>query len=329
MASRYKGLVLAAGFGTRLRPLTDYYPKPLVPFAGTNPLSIAIAKLENIGIKDIAINSHYHANQIADVVNSIQRANTSLALYLSFEPEILGTGGALNPLRSWLGDAPLVIINGDVVSTVSLVELIKTHENQNACASMALLPSVIAGESAVYHRDGLIKSISKSAPLTGATPGNFACAQVITKKFLDLIPKQGAFDIISKGYLPAIAADLSIASFVHDGYWHDLGTPKSYLRALLNIFDMPAHSNKGRLGSDFPSTNMNFDSSQQTLIHPDARISSQAKVGRRTVIEAGAVIGDNSVVTESIILPGANISAGETIHRMIIGSDFRLNVSLD
>ncbi|MBM4251002.1 MAG: NDP-sugar synthase [Deltaproteobacteria bacterium] len=325
MESKYKGLVLAAGFGSRLKPLTDYYPKPLVPFAGNTPLSLAISKFENFGIKDIAINCHYRSDQIQQAVNSIQRSNSSLKLKLSHEPDILGTGGALNPLKTWLGDASLVIINGDVVSTLRLEDLVHAHKDHAACATMALLSSVIPGESAVYHRDGKIKAITKKEPLAGAVPGNFACAQVVSRQFLELLPADGTFDIISEGYLPALAANLPIASFIHKGYWHDLGTPKSYFGALLNLFDLASST----ASENFATSKMVLDHPRQTLIHQEARIDSLAKIGPKTILEKGATVAKNAVVMESVILPGAQVGAGENIHRMIIGAEFRLNISFD
>lgn len=327
MASKYKGLVLAAGFGTRLRPLTNAFPKPLVPFAGTTPLALAVSKLVSLGVESIAVNSHYHSDQIYSATSLSQKMFPDVALKLSHEPEILGTGGALNPLRSWLGDSPLIIINGDVVSSISLTDLVEIHESRRACATMALLPKVIQGETSVFHNNGLIKAISKSEIPSNASSGNFACAQIITKTFVDLLPHEGSFDIISKGYLPALASSLTVAAYIHCGYWHDLGTPKSYLSALLDLFNLPTDALEKTLQLNLRSNQMNLDLSKQSLVHQRARIGAQVVLGPRVIVEADSVLGDRCHITESIILPGAQVSAGETIHRMIIGKDFRLDTA--
>src|SRR4051812_38455198 len=107
-----KGVVLAAGFGTRLRPLTELYPKPLIPFAGTTPLELALWQLGRAGIDENAVNSHHRP----DLIDAYVASNPlKQKLKVSHETEILGTGGCYNPLRAWQGDNDLVVLNGDVV----------------------------------------------------------------------------------------------------------------------------------------------------------------------------------------------------------------------
>jgi NDP-sugar pyrophosphorylase family protein len=103
-----KAVVLAAGLGTRLRPFTCAVPKPLLPVWGDTMLSRVVRHLRDLGVKDIAVNCHY----LADQVKEWCAANGCLAVH---EPEILGTGGVLNPLRGWIGDDDFYLVNGDIV----------------------------------------------------------------------------------------------------------------------------------------------------------------------------------------------------------------------
>ena len=103
-----KAIVLAAGFGTRLRPLTCAVPKPLLPVWGVPMLERTVAMLRERGVEDIAVNCHYLHGQ----VEAWCAANGCRAVY---EPEILGTGGVLNPLREWIGGDDFYLVNGDIV----------------------------------------------------------------------------------------------------------------------------------------------------------------------------------------------------------------------
>ena len=103
-----KAIVLAAGLGTRLRPLTTVCPKPLMPVWGEPMLARVVALLRSWGVEDIAVNCHY----LHDQVEEWCAANGCRAVY---EPEILGTGGVLNPLRDWIGEDDFYLVNGDIV----------------------------------------------------------------------------------------------------------------------------------------------------------------------------------------------------------------------
>ena len=111
-----KAIVLAAGFGTRLRPLTLSRPKPLLPVMGEPMLARILDMLVSWGVEDITVNAHYLADQIEDFVKEYQGdAAKGVKISVSREDEILGTGGALRPLKSWIGDEPFWLVNGDIV----------------------------------------------------------------------------------------------------------------------------------------------------------------------------------------------------------------------
>ena len=111
-----KAIVLAAGFGTRLRPLTLSRPKPLLPVMGEPMLARILDMLVSWGVEDITVNAHYLADQIEDFVKEYQGdAAKGVKISVSREDEILGTGGVLRPLKSWIGDEPFWLVNGDIV----------------------------------------------------------------------------------------------------------------------------------------------------------------------------------------------------------------------
>src|SRR5690606_22359178 len=125
-------------------------------------------------------------------------------LELSHETELLGTGGVYGPLRDWQGDSDLLVLNGDIVSDMDLEALVDTHRKTRAFATMAMLPEVIPGENGFFcNRQGEIVAFGKEGP-PDAAARNFACAQILSRRFIDTLPPSGAFGIIETGYLPAL-----------------------------------------------------------------------------------------------------------------------------
>ena len=230
-----KGMVLAAGFGTRLRPITNLYPKPLVPFLGSTPLELATRRLSDAGIEEVAINGHYLAEQIESFVRSGKKQGKRL--HYSFEPEILGTGGAYNPIRPWLGtEHHLLAYNGDVLTHIDLTALIQFHFDGKFVATMAVLPKPIAEESGVYCSHDQVLGFGKSPP-DKTTARNFACVQILSPQFLQQLPTEGSFDIISQGYQPILNQGLKVGAFLYDGYWEDIRNLRIYLSAQLALLD--------------------------------------------------------------------------------------------
>ena len=320
-----KGVVLAAGLGTRLRPLTDRYAKPLIPFAGSTPLELALWRLAQLGVKDVAINSHHHADQIAAAVAANPfRQN----LKLSHEPEILGTGGVYNPLRSWQGHDDLLVINGDIISTIDLGALCRRHQESAALATMALLPAVIPGESAVFHQNDVVVGIGKTPPAGGAAvqAGNYGCIQILSRAFVDLLPTSGTFDVINAGYLPALAHGLKISAYVHQGFWHDIRTPQFYWLALKDYLASAERdpSDPVGLASCHKQRQVTFERRGTVLVNAASRIAPSAKLGPFVIVEGGCEIGADVLISDSLLLPGARVVEGAVVKNAIIGKDLRI-----
>lgn len=311
-----KGLVLAAGLGNRLKPLTDRWPKPLVPFLGAQPLILALWRLKQAGITDIAINTHHLAAQIAEFAKT---KPFGLQLRVAHEPEILGTGGVYNPLRTWLGTADLVVLNGDVVSDMPVAPLVTMHQTKSALATMAVLGHVLPGEAGVHHKNGQIVGIGKQ-PIQGASVGNFACAQVLSPKFLDRLPKTGAFDVIAQGYVPFIAEKAALFTHVYAGYWHDMGNEARYLAAVNEALSL---DDKGWGAIGLPDCHKALGRTLrrtrgQSLVDATAVISAGATLGPNVVIENGAVIGANVHIENAVILPSVHVADGLSVSNTII-----------
>lgn len=225
------GFILAAGFGTRLRPLTDLRPKPMIRFFGAPLLDLALFRLRSAGIQDIAVNAHYMASSIED---GVRASPWGQGVQVSIEkPVILGRGGAYIPLRGWFGNKTIIAINGDVISDMDVRAALDAHRKAGAIATMMVLPRPLGRDNAVYcNVDGRIGTIAKAPPGSGGpwTARGFACLQVLEPEFLDYLPQEGESDILG-AYARAISEGKIVTSFIHDGFWHDLGSPQQLFAA--------------------------------------------------------------------------------------------------
>ncbi len=325
MPAGLKGMVLAAGLGTRLRPLTDLYAKPLIPFLGTTPLELALWRLRAIGVSDIAVNSHYHSGQIAA---ALQAHPLGLDLHLSHEPEILGTGGCYNPVKSWQGEDDLLVINGDVVSSVDVGALWKLHRESSSIATMALLPNVIPGESAVFYQNGRIVGFGKTKPPSAlsAPAGNFACVQVFKRAFLDLLPQSGSFDVISKGYQVALAQGHKVSAFVHEGVWHDIRNPAFYWLAVKDFLENEGRVDPVGIAACRAARGLKSLRNGSVLSDASSRLGAGISYSGAVMIEPGSEVGDGASLENCLLLPGAKVAAGAVEKSVILGENLRIAI---
>lgn len=312
------GLILSAGLGQRLRPLTEFWPKPLIPFLGTTPLALAVKALLNFGIEEIWINTHYKASDFPQYINILPNK-----VYLKHEPDILGTGGALNFLREKLNSRNALIINGDVIADFNLECLYQTHINSGAIATMMLLKDVIPGETPVWHDERYILGIQRE-PLVNVTPSNFACAQIITPQFLELLPKLGAFDIINFGYRKALSEKLPIAYSPHNGFWSDIGSIESYYKTMISFVTGSPHFPRWKL---LESLNINETRRWHSLppilegssILDATKVSSNSKFITSSFVDEKAHIEFPCEIRNSIVLPGGFVQKNQKVISCIVG----------
>src|SRR5215510_6608852 len=137
-----KAMILAAGLGTRMRPLTEHCPKPLLPLLLQPMLDHTLAQLQRYGVRDVIINLHHQAEQLVQWLGDGSR--WAMRLCLSFEPEILGTAGALKRVEPWLSDAPFLVLNADVWLDVDLHALEHWHRQRQALLTMVVRPDPAA-----------------------------------------------------------------------------------------------------------------------------------------------------------------------------------------
>jgi NDP-sugar pyrophosphorylase family protein len=306
-AKRLRALVLAAGLGTRLRPLTDLVPKPLLPVTGVPLLGYTLAQLAALGCEEVAINLHYLGDQIR------QRFGTSFAgmrITYSEEPVLLGTLGAFGPLRELFAPADRVLlINGDSLCEWPLRRLLRRHLASGAQATLLLAsrpaPADFGGGVGIDRR-GRILSFYAGAEEAGEVAHRhvFAGAHVISPRLLELIPPGVAFsDIVRDLYIPLLKdPQIVLDTMVTARRWHDLGTPQRFLDG---VVDWARAGWPERLW-------------RRSWISPEAGIGTGASV-KSAAVEAGARVGEGAQVERSVLLPGAKVGKGCVVRDSIVG----------
>lgn len=306
---RLRALVLAAGLGTRLRPLTELVPKPLLPVTGVPILGHTLAQLAAAGCEAVAVNLHHLGGQIR------QRFGASIAgipITWSEEPELLGTLGAFWPLRDFFAPADLVLlINGDSLCPWPLRRLIRKHLAGTAKAGDAKATLLLAsrpdpaqfGGGVGVDREGRIVSFWPGDPERGEVVRRhvFAGAHVFSPDLLAGIGPQKA-DIVRNCYVPLLDEGATLQSLTTPRRWHDLGTPQRYLEAVID---------QARAG--WPERLW-----RRAWISPEAAIGSGAKV-RSSAVEAGVQVGEGARVERSVLLPGARVGQGSMVRESILG----------
>lgn len=236
-----KAMVLAAGLGTRLRPLTDHRPKALVTLAGHTLLEIALTRLRAAGITEVIVNTHHFADQVEQFVKS---RDFGMRVEMSHEKVLLDTGGGIKH-AAWFfvedgsdRQAPILVHNVDVISSIDLKKMIQTHTESGALATLAVAAressrqlifdqnGLLCGRRAGHNaQPGLVKFAQRTHEFA------FAGIHVISPQIFSLIPEAGAFSIID-AYLRLAAEAKTIAAFRADEYyWRDLGKPESIAAA--------------------------------------------------------------------------------------------------
>lgn len=232
-----KAMILAAGLGTRLRPLTNDRPKALVTVGGQTLLEIALARLRRFGVGEVIINTHYHAGMIVDYLKA--KGNFGMRIELSLEEDLLDTGGGLRKAAAFFEDgAPFVLHNVDVVSSFDLGRMLRFHKACNALATLAVQRRE-SSRYLLFDQEGRLcgrrlvregqEQIAQRAAKMEALP--FAGIHVISPAIFAAMTERGAFSIID-AYLRLVAGGEKIVSFRNDEcYWRDLGRAE-HLRAV-------------------------------------------------------------------------------------------------
>lgn len=227
-----KAMILAAGLGTRLRPLTNTIPKPLLPVAGTPLIVWNLLLLKRHGFHDVVVNLHHLGPMIEQTLGN--GSKFGLRITYSQEPMILGTGGGIKQAEPYFSGGPVLVLNGDTLFELDLGDLCAFHRARKAAATLVLRedPDAVRwGLVEVGAEDRIVRitgrGVSSSVP---TTPRMFAGVHIVSLHLLRDAQKGAASSIIDP-YVAAIERGETLLGYDLKGYWSDIGTAERYAQA--------------------------------------------------------------------------------------------------
>ena len=312
-------MVLCAGFGTRLRPLTDKVPKPLVPLCGVPLLRYNFALLKNAGVTEIVVNTHHLGGEMEKGAKAIA-TGLDVDLHISREEKhILGTGGGVRRAQPLLGQGTFFLLNGDMIFDVDLGAALAAHRAAGAVATMVLAPYPRGATYAAVEVDAAMnvrRIAGRGAP---ADPSlvrtHFTGVHVLEPELIARLPAEGESDINRTAYVRAIHDGAKVIGFMQNGYWGDLGAPRSLLRAHLDVLEGRVPLARFRPGAD-PFAGCE-ERAPGVFVHPSARVEAPlrapALIQANAAVEKGATLGPGLSIG-----PGARIDSGAHVERAVL-----------
>jgi len=300
-----KAMILAAGFGTRLFPLTIDRTKPAIPFLGKPLVGYVAEYVSRFGFRDIVVNLHHQPESVIQALGDGGRFGVHID-YTREEPKIRGTSGALDNARHLLGDDTFLVVNGKIITDIDIGAALETHRRSGAIATMVLKPNIRREKFTVVEvDDGRVTGFGDYAqPLTEeeirdaehepAAPMMFTGIHIFEPRVFDYIPRGVYSDIVPTFYMPALARGETVAAHMTDGEWFELSTIPRYL-------DISLHVMNGR----------------STHFGQNCHVDRSASV-RDSILWDGVRVGKDVALYRTIIADGVAIEAGERFENAAI-----------
>jgi NDP-sugar pyrophosphorylase family protein len=281
-----KAMILAAGYGERLWPLTADRGKPALPVLGKPLVGYVAEYLSNNGVTEAIVNLHHAPESVREALGDGSRFG--LHLEYVFEPVILGTSGGLDNAREHFADETFIVVNGKIITDIDLRAALQTHREKNALATLVLMRNTNRERfSMVETRDGLIDRFAGMPAPNDAVeaPLMFTGIHILEPRIFDYIPRGVFSDSVIDVYPKAMAAGERIAAHVGEGMWFELSTLQRYL---------------------------------------DISLALMERQGRDVFAGEGTVIEDVGEVREAVFWDNVNVERGARVSRAVLGDGVRV-----
>ncbi|MCI0523840.1 MAG: NDP-sugar synthase, partial [Acidobacteria bacterium] len=289
-----KAMILAAGFGTRLWPLTVGRTKPAIPFLNRPLIAYTIEYLKQFGVEDLIINLHHEPDSVREQIGD--GSDYGVRIHYSVEePEILGTSGALDRVREQLDQETFLVINGKIITDVDLNVAIASHRHRQALATLVLLPNPkrerfsevkVSEDGRVLEFAGFPEpSNPQSAIRNPQSPLMFTGIHILEPGIFDYIPRSVFSDSVRDVYPKAMADGRIVAAHIADGFWRELSTIERYLTISLEFLE---------------------------------------REGRDVVMDEGCVVESGAKVERSVLWKRARVERGARLTECVVGDDVRI-----
>lgn len=296
-----RGMVFAAGFGTRLKPLTEVIPKPLAPVGPWPLVRYAVETAKAAGITEIAMNVFHLPDALPAAVGDGSAWGARIT-WSREGPAILGTGGGLRKMRSFLEGDDFAVLNGDTLIDFDLRRAIEVHRSTGAVATMVLKddPRVATFGGIGHDAGGRVWDFVGRVPVPAGTgplaKALFTGVQIFSPRVFDFIAPEGEVQLGTDTYPAMLRAGARVSCVLQEGYWSDLGTPERLLGANLEVLTREARFARFDPLAGFVEGPPGVFFGQGAIRGPGIRLRGPALVGHGATLEAGADIGPDVVV---------------------------------
>lgn len=303
MNEKLNVFILVAGHGERLRPITDYIPKPLLPILGKPILESILEKVSSLSVDRIGINLHYKKEIIE---NWIKQSDFSKRVELFPEDPILGTGGALKNAEKFLSNSTFLVYNSDILSEIDLEDLVTFHLSSENLLTLAVhdYPEF---NKLVIDEEGFLKKLKTAKRLISASVKNvaFTGIAVYSPEFLKFLPS-GVSSVVD-AWLRAVKSGYRVGTFDVSGcYWNDIGKTITYAQAILNELRK---------------------NGETVYVHPTVKSCKKAELDGYVVIEEKSIINKGAFLKNCIVLPGSKVEGKSRYENCILGQGFKIDLS--
>jgi len=296
-----RAIVLSAGYGTRLWPLTEDRTKPAIPILGKPLVGYVAEYLAAYGIDEIVVNLHHRPESVRKALGDGRRFGVKL--HYVEEPVILGTSGALDNTREFFERETFVVVNGKIITDIDLNAALETHRNAKAIATLVLLPnarrerfSVVETEASRVTGFGGMPN----ADLGGPAPLMFTGIHIMEPRILEYIPRGVFSDSVTHVYPQAIANGEIIGAHVASGKWRELSTLKRYLDISVELLRESGRSFVAGANAEISGTVVD------SILWDDVAVGAGARV-TRAVLADDVKIAAGEVVENAVVVPRALI----------------------
>jgi len=303
-----RALILAGGFGTRLRPLTYTRPKHLLPIANRPHIDHVLDLLQRHGVHEAVLLTSYLAEAFEDTV--ARARSRGFTMNVTHEEEPLGTAGAIKNAEEFARDGTCLVFNGDVLTDVDLAELVRFHREREAIGTIYLTPVTDPSAFGVVPTadDGRVTGFIEKPP-RGEAPTNLINAGIyaLEPAILDRIPAGEVWSSEHQLFPSLVADDAGLFATSLPGYWKDIGTPANLLGANLDA-----------LSGAYRADAVPAPGPRASLVADSAEVDEEAQV-ITSCIGPGVRLFPGAVVKRSLLLPGVTVAQGARVTASILG----------
>lgn len=310
MKQKIKAMVMAAGMGSRLEPITLLFPKPLIPVMNRPLMDIILSQLHSIGVDEVISNTYYLANQIID-----RYSTNNLGIKFSHikETELSGTAGGMKKCQFFFDEGEdFIVMSGDVLTTADITQGVEIHKKSGAIATIGvkqILHELVSHFGVVVTDEkGFITEFQEKPPVEEAKSNLINTGiYIFNYKIFDYIPENTFYDF-AKNVFPKLLAEGQINTFEVNGYWNDIGTIGQYKQSIQDVFNGVCKIEHSKV----------IETNLGSYISDTTKIPNTVRFVGNNVVGANCKLGEYVKLENCVVLDGAEIKTGSELSDCVV-----------